>query len=250
MRISNIFQAKYKERPNRFTVVFEANGKRDMAHLRDPGRLKELLLPDVSLLLRPALNPMGRKTKYDVIAVWSEGIWVLINSGFHSDLAAEIIESGLIPELSGYQIEKREYTYGNSRIDFLLILKEDRAETNKNQDNKNNRLLLEVKGCTLVEENHAKFPDAPTLRGKKHVEELIKAKEDGMKAAVLFIIPREDPEVFSPNWEMDPDFSRALEKAEEQGVIVIAYSYCLNYDKNELKLRPQKRVEVRIRSRS
>jgi sugar fermentation stimulation protein A len=234
MKISPLIEGKFLERPNRFTVVFEWNGRLEKAHLRDPGRLKELLLPEAPLLLRTASNTANRKTKYDVIAVFSEGIWVLINSGFHSDLAQEIIETGMISEFEGLKVKKREYTYGNSRLDFLLSDQES-------------CLLLEVKGCTLVEDGHAKFPDAPTERGKRHVEELIKAKKEGFKAAVLFIIPREDAEVFSPNWKMDPEFSHALERAEEQGVLIIAYSFQMSYNKKNLTLTPLKRVEVRVK---
>jgi sugar fermentation stimulation protein A len=240
MKIPNLMEGIFKERPNRFTVVFEAGNMAEMAHLRDPGRLRELLIPGVKLLLRPALNPESRKTKYDVIAVWSEGIWVLINSGFHSDLAGELIESGSIDELSGYEVERREYTFGKSRIDFLLKISGNKVEETMN------KMLLEVKGCTLVEEGRARFPDAPTLRGKKHLEELIKAKNEGINSAVLFIIPRGDAKVFSPNWEMDPDFSSTLEQAEKENVLIIAYSFTLNYHKKELELEPLKKVEVRI----
>jgi len=252
MRISDIMEGIFRERPNRFTVIFEAEGLTEKAHLRDPGRLRELLLPDAPLLLRPAQNPVNRKTKYDVIAVQSEGIWVLINSGFHSDLAAELIESRTLTELSDYEIEKREYTFGKSRIDFLLKDKDDKDNIN-NGDNEGNRheignkILLEVKGCTLVEDGHGRFPDAPTLRGKKHLEELIKAKKQGMGSAVLFVIPREDAQLFSPNWEMDDAFSSTLEQAKQQQVLIIAYSFMLNYHEKELDIKPLKRVEVRIK---
>ncbi|BDZ67371.1 hypothetical protein GCM10025860_08190 [Methanobacterium ferruginis] len=184
MKITNIITGVFLERPNRFTVIFEAEGLTEKAHLRDPGRLRELLLPDAPLLLRPAQNPVNRKTKYDVIAVQSEGIWVLINSGFHSDLAAELIESRTLTELSDYEIEKREYTFGKSRIDFLLEGKDDKDDINNgdNGDNEGNRheignkMLLEVKGCTLVEDGHGRFPDAPTLRGKNILKNLSKPK--------------------------------------------------------------------------
>lgn len=237
MKIGNLIKGTFQERPNRFTVVFEHEGREEEAHLRDPGRLRELLLPGADLLLRPAQNTAKRKTKYDVIAVWSEGIWVLINSGFHSDLAQELIESGLISEFEGYGIEKREYTYGNSRLDFLLTGQEG-------------SILLEVKGCTLVENGYARFPDAPTERGKRHVEELIKAKIQGLKAAVLFIIPREDAEIFSPNWEMDPPFSLALQQAQEKGVHIITYSFRMVYKKDNLTLNPLKRIKVRVKEQS
>lgn len=252
MKILNLMEGTFKERPNRFTVVFEADGALEMAHLRDPGRLKELLIPGARLLLRPAQNLANRKTKYDVIAVWSEGIWVLINSGFHSDLAEELIESGIIGELSDYRVEKREYTFGKSRLDFLLKnihIKVPNPNNSKAPTPNGNgeKMLLEVKGCTLVEEGQARFPDAPTLRGKKHLDELIKAKNEGINSAVLFIIPRRDAKIFSPNWEMDPDFSSTLKHAEKENVLIIAYSFILNYNKKELELKPLKKVDVRVK---
>ncbi|EKF87015.1 DNA/RNA nuclease SfsA [Methanobacterium formicicum] len=259
MKILNLMEGIFRDRPNRFTVEFETSSGIEKAHLRDPGRLKELLIPGVELLLRPALNPESRKTKYDVIAVWSEGIWVLINSGFHSDLAAEMIKSKIVLELSDYTVKKREYTFGKSRLDFLLTKmdklikmdkrgkKESKRVSKKNSLEVDHDLLMEVKGCTLVEEGHARFPDAPTIRGKRHLEELIKAKKEGMESAVLFLIPREDAKVFSPNWEMDPDFSKTLKQAEHENVKIIAYSFTLDYHKKELELKPLKKIKVKVK---
>ncbi len=106
MIIPELLTGTFQERPNRFTVKFNMGNETELAHLRDPGRLTELLLPGVELLLRPAQNAANRKTKYDVLAVLHEGRWVLINSGFHSDIAADLIESGLMDEFTGYSIEK------------------------------------------------------------------------------------------------------------------------------------------------
>ena len=235
MIITNLIHGKFIERPNRFVVVFETEpGLTEIAHLRDPGRLKELLIPGAKLLLRKAAPNPKRKTKYDVIAVFNQDIWVLINSGFHSDIAADLIESGLIKELSNYSILRREYTYGKSRIDFLL--------TNQEKF----KMLLEVKGCTLVEEGLAKFPDAPTLRGKKHLEELSHSILDGYKAAVLFLIIRNDAIEFTPNTAMDPDFSAALGNAMENGVLIIAYSFKNIYKNNSLHIKPFKRINLRM----
>jgi len=235
MIITNLIHGKFIERPNRFVVVFETEpGLTEIAHLRDPGRLKELLIPEAKLLLRKANPNPKRKTKYDVIAVFNQDIWVLINSGFHSDIAADLIESGLIKELSNYSILRREYTYGKSRIDFLL--------TNQEKF----KMLLEVKGCTLVEEGLAKFPDAPTLRGKKHLEELSHSIRDGYKAAALFLIIRNDAIEFTPNTAMDPDFSAALGNAMENGVLIIAYSFKNIYKNHSLHIKPFKRIYLRM----
>lgn len=238
MIISNLFRGKFLERPNRFTVIFESNNKVEKAHLRDPGGLKELLMPDVLLLLRPASNITKRKTRYDVIAVLCNDIWVLINSGFHSELAEELINSGLVDEFENYNVEKREYTFGKSRLDFLLTVHEKTS-------NNNHHKLLEVKGCTLVEEGVARFPDAPTIRGKRHVEELIRAKFEGFNSAILFLIMREDAVIFTPNWNTDPDFSDALVTAGNNDVEVIAYSFRSLLEDDKLIINPFRRIKVK-----
>ena len=235
MIIKNLIHGKFVERPNRFVVIFEIeNGSIEIAHLRDPGRLKELLIPGVKLLLRKAFPNPKRKTNYDVIAVFNQNIWVLINSGFHSDIADELIESGLLVEISNYSIQRREYTYGKSRIDFILT------------NNDKIKMLLEVKGCTLVENGLAKFPDAPTLRGKKHLVELSNSLDHGFNAAVLFLIIRDDVFEFTPNKAMDPDFSKALLEANEKGVLIIAYSFKNIYKNNSLHIEPFKRIDIRL----
>jgi len=238
MKIKNIFGGIFVERPNRFLVHFKINSNDnniEMAHLRDPGRLKELLTPNVKLLLRKASNP-NRKTGYDVIAVHHDNQWILINSGFHSDLASELIESGMIGELNSYSIQRREFNYGNSRIDFLLT-----SHTSKH-------MLLEVKGCTLVEDGLAKFPDAPTLRGKKHLDELSGSTKNGYEAAVIFLIIRDDAEEFTPNTLMDPDFAASLKIAHENGVRIIAYSFQNIYKNNILEIKPFKQVNIILES--
>ena len=107
-------------------------------------------------------------------------------------------------------------------------------------------MLLEVKGCTLVEEGLAKFPDAPTLRGKKHLEELSHSIRDGYKAAALFLIIRNDAIEFTPNTAMDPDFSAALRNAMENGVLIIAYSFKNIYKHHSLHIKPFKRINLRM----
>jgi sugar fermentation stimulation protein A len=234
MKIENIFSGIFVERPNRFLVHFKINSTDndfEMAHLRDPGRLKELLIPNVKLLLRKASNP-NRKTGYDVIAVCNNNQWILINSGFHSDIASELIESGMIGDINDYSIQRREFSYGNSRIDFLL------------KSNSSKPMLLEVKGCTLVEDGLAKFPDAPTIRGKKHLDELSCSTKKGYEAAVLFLIIRDDAEEFTPNNLMDPDFTASLKNADENGVKIIAYSFQNIYRNNVLEIKPFKQVPI------
>ncbi|MDO9044384.1 MAG: DNA/RNA nuclease SfsA [Methanobacteriaceae archaeon] len=242
MQIKELIEGIFLERPNRFTVLFQ--DRRDskdadpkMAHLRDPGRLKELLYPGAKLILRKAVDNPKRKTKFDVIGVFKDNLWVLINSGFHSDLAAELIESGLVDEFKGFSIERREYAFGKSRLDFLLKPNDDSMPDLK-------KMLVEVKGCTLVEDEWARFPDAPTIRGKKHVEELIYSLDKGFESSVLFLILKEDAKVFSPNNDTDPDFSSALQEAQEKGVNIIPFVFKTENINGSLIIKPIKKINV------
>jgi sugar fermentation stimulation protein A len=132
-------------------------------------------------------------------------------------------------------VEKREYSFGDSRIDFLL------------KDEAQKKMLVEVKGCTLVEDGLALFPDAPTVRGKKHVQELVRAKNQGFKSAVLFLIMREDAVEFSPNYRMDPDFSQALFHGYQKGLNIIVVSFKNIYKGKKLNIKPFKRVAVNFK---
>jgi len=197
-------QAEFVRRLNKFLVEVRIGNKIAKAHLHDPGRLREILTEGRKLLL---IEKGGRrKTNYDVILASMEN-WVLIHSGYHSMLAEKILGEKLIEELAKYEIEKREFKYGKSRIDFLLANK--------------NKCLLEVKGCTLLKNNTALFPDAPTERGRRHILELIKAKNDGYDVAILFLVMR-DARKFTPNWQIDEKFSMALKEAYGKGVKIIA----------------------------
>lgn len=236
MIIKHLIKGSFIDRPNRFTVLFkQENGNEDLAHLRDPGRLKELLRPNAKLLLRKAKVNPKRKTKYDVIGIYKDNLWILLNSGFHNDIADELIKSQIVDEISDYTIERREYTFGKSRIDFLL----------KNREDPNDKMLLEVKGCTLVEDKIAKFPDAPTIRGKKHLDELIQAQKENYKSTVLFLVLKEDAEIFTPNTETDPNFSETLYSAYEKGVNVIPFIFTTKFIDDTLNILPLKKIELK-----
>jgi len=197
-----LIRATFLERLNKFLIEAEVNNEVVYCHLHDPGRLKDVLKRGREILL---LKKEGkRKTKYDVIASWLNE-WVAIHSGYHSLLASKLIEKKII--MKKYKIEKKEFKYGRSRIDFLL----------KNRK----KCLMEVKGCTLVEGSVALFPDAPTERGRKHVGELRKAIHEGYDVAILFLIMREARH-FSPNWHIDKKFSTVLKEAYEEGTEIIA----------------------------
>ena len=209
-------RARFLSRTSRFSVLAELTDEAGEAgevesfecHLPNPGRLNELLVPGVELLLRPAKNPARRKTKFDVFAVRAEGGTVVVDSRVPNQIMREALSSGEIPQFSGYELVRSEPARGNSRLDFLLAGEK--------------LCLVEVKSCTLVREEIALFPDAPTERGRRHLLELAKACQEGYRASIVFVIQREDAKLFMPNDETDPDFGTALREVVAGGVEAIA----------------------------
>jgi sugar fermentation stimulation protein A len=200
----------FLKRLNRFVAEVEVNNEKHLAHVADPGRMKELLVPKIEVLVRKITLNEKRKTNWDMLGVYTPTGLVSVDSRLPNDLIAEALNESKLKEFSEYKIVRREFTYGSSRFDFLLQSKEKQC-------------LLEVKSCTLVRNTHAFFPDAPTLRGRKHILELIKAKKEGYRVCVIFVIQRGDASVFSPNDEIDPDFADTLRIAVSEGVEIFAY---------------------------
>ncbi|WMW22874.1 DNA/RNA nuclease SfsA [Methanolobus mangrovi] len=198
------------ERPNRFLAIveIEENGtkKQEKVHVHDPGRLIDVFYPGNRVLLRKANNPK-RKTGWDMIAGRISDNWILINSAFHRQISGWVIENGVVDFFSNADSILPEQKYGDSRLDYL-ILKEGKS------------IWVEVKGCTLAEGRVASFPDAPTTRGKRHLEELIKARTEGYEAAVLILVLRPEAECFTANGLIDPAFAETFKKALEAGVKV------------------------------
>ena len=195
VEICGLVEGRLIGRPNRFVLEVEVDGRIERAHLRDSGRLAELMSPGNRVLVRPKKR---EKTSYEVFVICDGTIPVIVNSSLHSGLAAAILEG------EGYRIKGREVKAGKSRID-LLVSRDGAAK------------LVEVKGCTLVRDGIALFPDAPTERGVKHVREL--TKNGGM---ILFLVMRSDARVFMPNRETHPEFAEILRDAYESGVEVRA----------------------------
>lgn len=205
-----LHEGRFVERPNRFLTVVELEGRRVEAHLPDPGRLKELLLPGARVWVRPADSP-NRKTAFTLTLVEAPtGELVSLVTTLPNRLVEEALRAGSLAELRGWAIERAEYTWGDSRFDFLLV-----------RDGR--RLLLEVKSVTLVEEGRALFPDAVTARGARHVRELIAARQEGWETAVLFVVQRRDAESVTAARSIDPGFADALAAAREAGVRLLAY---------------------------
>ncbi len=215
----------FHERPNRFTVLVRTETGMRRCHLRDSGRLSELLKPGVKVMFIE-VKGKGRKTNCEVLAVHDGRMWTVVNSGLHTSLAVELIRTGLIHGVEADQEIETEVKYGDSRIDIQI--KGDPPT------------LVEVKGCTLVIHGTALFPDAPTSRGLKHLKNLARAVAHGFKAYVLFLVMRPDAEIFMPNWKTDPDFSRGLVEAYKSGVNIVAYTF--TFDGTCIK--PYRRIPV------
>ena len=212
MKYTNIHKATFLSRPNHFIAHCLLGGETVIAHVKNTGRCRELLVDNATVYLD---EPKGknRKTKYDLVAVEKvlpNGEIILINmdSGAPNEAAAEFLRSGkLYPDTTSI---RREVTKGNSRFDFCI-------------EEENKITYLEVKGCTLENEGIASFPDAPTERGVKHIEELISLKEQGFGAAILFVIQMKGITEFRPNDATHKAFGDALRRAKEAGVKIFAY---------------------------
>lgn len=208
-----ILEGVFERRLTRFSALVSVGGKALPCFLPNPGRLRELLIPNARVVLRESILKQGeRKTLYDIVGVYSDGAVVSIDSRVPNKLVFEALKHGDLPEFSSYGAVKPEYRHERARFDFLLYGGPAKP------------CLLEVKSCTLVRNGVAMFPDAPTERGSKHVLELGKALDEGFRAAVLFITQRSDAKFFKPNEETDSKFGKALREAAKRGVEVYAYS--------------------------
>lgn len=199
------------ERPNRFIAYAELNGKKETIHVKNTGRCAELLRPGAAIYVQESDNP-ERKTKWDLIAVEKETgsgkRLINMDSQIPNRVVQEWIEAGnLFPDVS---LVRPETTYGNSRFDLYVEAGE-------------RRIFIEIKGVTLEEDGVCRFPDAPSDRAVKHLEELIRAKKEGYEAYVFFVIQMKGVSYFTPNTDTHPAFAEALRRAKEAGVEILAY---------------------------
>lgn len=204
MKYDNIVSGTFLSRPNRFIAHVTINGETQICHVKNTGRCRELLIKGATVYLQKAANP-ARKTKYDLIAVQKGDLLINMDSAAPNKAAAEYLRKGF----GDNALIKPEKTYGDSRIDFYVETAAD-------------KWLIEVKGVTLEEQGRALFPDAPTERGVKHINELIKATAEGYKTCILFIIQMKGITSFSPNDLTHPAFGEALRHAASQGVEIKA----------------------------
>lgn len=205
MEYKNTVNGVFLARPNRFIAHVEVDGRAEVCHVKNTGRCRELLRPGVPVVLCRAENSQ-RKTGYDLIAVYKDGQHLINMDSQAPNAAAAELLSRLYP---GIPI-RPEQRWGSSRFDFALDFPEGRA-------------YLEVKGCTLERNGHAFFPDAPTQRGTRHIQELIALRKSGGRAMLLFLIQMKGVHAFSPNEATDPAFAEALRQARQAGVEILCY---------------------------
>lgn len=226
MKYHNIVEGVFLERPNRFIAYVEIAGRTVIAHVKNTGRCRELLTKQATVYLEQNSNP-ARKTAFDLVAVNKNGRIINMDSQAPNRAVKEwLLKKLLFPDLTFLRPEKK---YGSSRFDFYI-------------EAGGKKIFMEVKGVTLEQDNVVLFPDAPSERALKHVEELIAAKKEGYEVYVLFVIQMEGVSYFTPNKATQPDFADALLRAEEAGVHILAYDCVVEPDEMVI----DKQVEVRL----
>ena len=219
MKYERIQVGRFIERPNRFIAYIEIDGKKETVHVKNTGRCAELLIPGATVYVQRSKKP-ERKMQWDLIAVEKGKRMINLDSQVTNGVVKEWIEAGnLFPSPDVVCMEK---VYGKSRFD-LYVEEGDR------------KAFIEVKGVTLEEDGVVRFPDAPTERGVKHVEELIQAVKDGYEAYLFFVIQMEHVRYFTPNERTHEAFAEALRKAKKAGVQILAYDCEVEKDRIQLK---------------
>lgn len=207
MNYPNIHHGIFIKRLNRFVAEIRVNGQTERCHVKNTGRLGELLLPGAEVLLTKTDNP-NRTTQFDLVSVYKGNQLFNIDSQMPNKLYSEWLK-GNCPLYTNLSLLRPETRYKNSRFDFYL-----------EADGK--KIFTEVKGVTLLKDGTAYFPDAPTLRGLKHINELIASRKEGYDACIAFILQMKGALRFSPNHQTQPEFAKALRTALKAGVRLLA----------------------------
>ena len=228
-----LINAVFIERPNRFITIIEIGGEKHKSHLPDPGRLKELLIPGVSLLVRPAPENKERSTAFTTIMVNLKGQWISLVSTLPNQFVKYSFQKNRIPIFQKYKLVRPEVTIRNHRFDFLL----------SNKSGKN--FFLEVKSVTFVQDGIAKFPDAVTTRGMNHAKTLTDLVREGEFAGILFVCQRPDATLFEPMWDIDPMFSNVLFNAYKMGVKV----WCITLNVSQTEISFDKEIPVNFKNK-
>lgn len=224
MKYKNIHKGKFINRPNRFIAEVEIDGIINTVHVKNTGRCKELLTKNATVLLEKSDNPL-RKTQYDLVAVYKGDRLINMDSQAPNIVFGEYLKKNeLIKNVTKI---KPEHKFNNSRFDFYV-------------EAENRKIFAEVKGVTLEEDNIVMFPDAPTERGLRHIQELIEACKQGYEAYCVFIVQMNNVKYFTPNIKTQPEFAQALITAENQGVNIIAYDCIVT--ENSLEVNNQVKI--------
>ena len=218
MKYGKIAEGRFVERPNRFVARVELDGQIETVHVKNTGRCRELLLPGAVVYLEESDNP-NRSTAYDLVAVKKGERLINMDSQAPNKAVGEWLRAGGLFE--DVVLVKPEARYGNSRIDFYV-------------ETEHEKIFIEVKGVTLEKDGVVRFPDAPSERAVKHVQELVEAKRAGYRVFVLFVVQMEGVEYFAPNRRMHPMFAERLCEAAEKGVEVLAYDCRVTPDSMEI----------------
>lgn len=228
MKYSNIVSGRFLERPNRFIAHVEIDGAEHVVHVKNTGRCRELLISGATVYLEKS-NNLSRRTAYDLIAVQKGERLINMDSQIPNKVVEEWLRKGSF--LHDLVLIHPETRYGNSRFDFYV-------ETARE------KIFIEVKGVTLEENGRVRFPDAPSERAVKHVEELMQAKKQGYRVIILFVIQMKGVTYFTPNRDTHPEFAEVLEKAVQAGVEVYAYDCYVTPE--EIKLAEEVRVILNL----
>lgn len=222
----NIKKAKFINRPNRFIANVEIDGKIEICHVKNTGRCKELLIPNATVFVQE-FDSSKRKTKFDLISVYKGNMLINMDSQVPNKVFHEWIENSEFFEK--ITLIKPEYKYKNSRFDFYIETPEK-------------KILIEIKGVTLEENGVAMFPDAPTLRGLKHINELVSSIDDGYEAYIFFIIQMKGVKNFTPNYITHKDFGDTLKLAQKKGVNIFA----IDCEVTETSIAANDFVEIKL----
>mgnify|MGYP002512318464 CR=1 FL=1 len=223
MEYSDITAGIFISRPNRFLARVEIGGREELCHVKNTGRCRELLIPGARLILQHH-DDSRRRTAWSVIGVYKGDRFINMDSQAPNQAAYEWVLAGGDGRFERAELVRREKSFGNSRFDLYVEAGERRT-------------FLEVKGVTLETDGVARFPDAPTERGVKHVEELISCRKAGYEAALLFVIQMRGIRRLEPNWGTHAAFGEALRRAGAAGVELLAYD-CLVTENSMRLYRP------------
>ena len=223
---AKLIEATHVRRLNRFSCIVSLAGRDEAVYLPNSGRLKDILVPGRTVFLAEKAG-INRRTKYDLALVSTGDILTSVDARVATSLVDEALKLGKLAPFRHYHEIRREVPFHSSRLDFLL-------------SGDGGLCYVEVKSVTMACGDLALFPDAPTLRGRRHLQDLIGAREDGHEAAVVFIVQQGLTKRFSPNDELDPAFGVMVRRAYQRGVGV--YCYGCRVSKDEIEI--DKELEV------